>query len=148
MNDLGYEPKTLHPEKVRERVRGYSAAIDTMAALPKGERMPHGPLIDLSARGVKRGFYMSDVWSIYSPSRQDVSQGYDRIKSALPGAGWKIVHEGPDAAGKKDPQLRAEHQVDHFTLRVELISDRPMLYITVDSLIFIAPPDVDLNTFH
>ncbi|MFB4295521.1 hypothetical protein [Actinomadura sp. NTSP31] len=152
MNDLGYTPKVAHPRDVGMKIDAYSTSLRRAAGLPKGKVGPHGALIDLDAQGVKRGFRMHDTWSIYGLPDVETGQGFDRIVAALPANGWKIVKRGESSIRKGSPEVWAEHTSDHATITIEwwhADGDKSaQLLGTVDSIIYIAPEDVDLNTFY
>jgi hypothetical protein len=150
MNGIDYKPKVADPETIRTQVESHLTAIQRMANLPKGKGDPPGALINLDAKGVKRGFSMYGTWSVYGLPNEDIGAGYARVRSALPAAGWRIVKEGRDAMTTEDPELWAERADDHAKLVMEWLKPShgksAILFASIDSLIYVAPPDVDLNT--
>lgn len=150
MDDIGYDPKVADPETVRTQVESHLKDIRRIADLPKGKQNPPGALISLDAMGVKRGYFMDGGWSVYGLSNHDIGAGYERVRTALPEAGWKILKEGRDPMGERDPEIQAEHFGDHAKLSLEWLQpvrDKgPVLLATVHSRIYVAPPGIDLNT--
>ncbi|GAA2155398.1 hypothetical protein [Actinomadura napierensis] len=150
MNDIGYDPEVADPEAVRGQIESHLTAVKKMADLPKGKGNPPGALINTDDRGVKRGYSMYGVWSVYGLPNEEIGAGYARVRSALPTAGWRIVNEGRDATTARDPELWAESPTDHAKLILEWVQPShgkgAVLLATIDSRIYVAPPDVDLNT--
>ncbi|GAA1856130.1 hypothetical protein GCM10009736_23820 [Actinomadura bangladeshensis] len=150
MNDIGYEPKAADPETVRSQVEARLAGIKEMVDLPKGKGDPPAALINTEAQGVERGYSMTGSWSVWGLPDQEIGEGYARVRKALPSAGWKVVQEGRDAFSKQDPEIWAERTDDHSKLTIEWIKPRndkgSVLLAMISSRIYVAPPDVDLNT--
>ncbi|GAA1797617.1 hypothetical protein GCM10009735_32320 [Actinomadura chokoriensis] len=150
MKDIGYEPKVADPETVRSQVESHLAAIKKMADLPKGKGLPPAALINLNARGIERGYAMNGSFSIWGLPNKAIGDGYERVREALPAAGWRIAEEGRDPMWEQDPELWAERADDHSKLSLEWVQPTrtkgPILLVTIDSRIYVAPPSVDLNT--
>ncbi|CNE69949.1 Uncharacterised protein [Mycobacterium tuberculosis] len=150
MKDIDYDPKVADPETVRSQVETHLTAIKKIADLPKGEGLSPAALINLDVRGIERGYAMNGSFSIWGLSNKAIGDGYARVRAALPAAGWRISKEGRDPMWKQDPELWAERGDDHSKLSLEWIqptrSKGPILLVTIDSRIYVAPPGVDLNT--
>jgi hypothetical protein len=93
---------------------------------------------------------MNGSFSVWGLSNEAIGDGYARVRAALPAAGWRIAKEGRDPMWKQDPELWAERLDDHSKLSLEWIQPTrtkgPILLVTIDSRIYVAPPDIDLNT--
>lgn len=146
----GYKPEVKPVEQARQQARKYSSAILKYSGLKAGTTTPTGPLASLDADGVERGYYMDHSWSVYNVPDQSLGQAFERIHSALPGGGWKIVKYGPAKDQAHTPTIDAEHDGDHFTVTIKWIQKSTeggaLLAVTLNSPIYIAPPGTDMNS--
>ncbi|MDL4820761.1 hypothetical protein [Actinomadura opuntiae] len=146
-----HQPRAARPDTIRAQIDGYSKTIRAWANVSGGQTSAHGPLINLNVQGVKRGFSMIDTWSIFKSTDQATGEGYQRIEQRLPGNGWRITRRGTSDIQDNAPKLWAEHGSDHVFLQLEWLHPTAghgaKLLVTVESGVYTAPADVDLDSY-
>ncbi|WP_448330728.1 hypothetical protein [Streptomyces sp. DSM 41534] len=71
--------------------------------------------------GVQR---MHHPWSVYDVPFDDLSRGFERLRTELPKHDWKIIKDGPDGSPAKTPQIVANFSRDHFSADIRLLDQR------------------------
>ncbi|MGA5193628.1 hypothetical protein [Streptomyces exfoliatus] len=149
--DLGYTPTTLEVEKARTRTKEVSSEIFDMIGLPKGKTTPGGAGASTCPEDREHLFKIRHPWSVYDVSEEELKQGFERLRQALPAKGWKVVSYGPNNSKAKSLELLAESEKEHFAVNAELWvgstdpKKKNLIGVTVVSGCFRAPEGTDLK---
>ncbi|MFD3991900.1 hypothetical protein [Streptomyces sp. NPDC058583] len=150
-DDLGYSPTTLEVEKARTRTKEVSSQIFDMIGLPKGKTTPGGAGASTCPEDREHLFMIRHPWSVYDVSEEELKQGFERLRQALPAKGWKVVSYGPNNSKAKSLELLAESEKEHFAVNAELWvgstdpKKKNLIVVRVVSGCFRAPEGTDLK---
>ncbi|NEA48625.1 hypothetical protein [Streptomyces sp. SID10815] len=153
-DDLAHKtpPPTLSVDKAREKAGSLSSQILDMIAIKDGKVTEPGPGISTCDEDPGHLYKTRHPWSIYQVAPEELKAGFQRLREALPGHGWKIVDYGPDSSPNKNLELTADSQTERFSVNASLQitgdsgKKEPLLVVTVVSGCFKAPKGEDLNT--
>ncbi|CAM5472892.1 hypothetical protein [Streptomyces narbonensis] len=150
-DDLGYTPTTLGVEDARKRTKQVSSQIFDMIGLPGAASTPVGPGASTCPEDREHLFKIRHPWSVYDVSEEELKQGFERLRQALPAKGWKVVSYGPNNSKAKSLELLAESEKEHFAVKAELWvgstdpKKKNLIGVSVVSGCFRAPEGTDLK---
>ncbi|MEU2116730.1 hypothetical protein ABZ567_14005 [Streptomyces sp. NPDC016459] len=150
-DDLGYTPTTLDVADARTRTKEISSEIFDMIGLPRARTTEPGPSASVCPEDREHLFKTRHPWSVYDVSDEELEQGFERLRQALPGKGWKIVSYGPNNSRAKSLELTADSEKEHFAVNAELSlgskdpKQKNLIAVTVVSGCFRAPEGTDLK---
>ncbi|WP_434595682.1 hypothetical protein [Streptomyces sp. A5-4] len=133
-------------EKMQEEVEKRSNRILEMIKLEGKSTQSGATLLPCSGYAPEEKTQRArHPWSIYDVPVEDMEKAMDRMRTALPKNGWKIVKDGPDESLAKTPTIIADSDDGKFSVKLRLMDERKhketsLIAITVTSSCFqIAP---------
>ncbi|MFD3418444.1 hypothetical protein [Streptomyces decoyicus] len=115
------EPDARNVSEVREEARKISSIVLDVIDL-KGEVSKPGPGVSPCGDRDSEKFYtIHHPWSLSGVPVEDMKKAMERLKTNLPGKGWKIVSYGPDASPSKSLELVADSTKKKFSISVRLL---------------------------
>ncbi|WP_371615660.1 hypothetical protein [Streptomyces sp. NBC_00454] len=154
---LAYTPTVLSVEDARTKTKAVSSQIYDLIGIKNAKTTPGGASVSLNSKDPDHLFMINHPWSVYGTSDEELTQGFQRLKEALPQHGWKIKAYGPNSSPAKNLELTADSQEGPFSLNVVLstavdpaknapsASTESGIIVHVVSAYFRAPEGTDLN---
>ncbi|WP_171110005.1 MULTISPECIES: hypothetical protein [unclassified Streptomyces] len=140
-------------DEARERAKTVSSEIHDMIGIRKGEVTKRGPGVSTCEDDPEHLYKTRHPWSLYGVPEEDLKQGFQRLRDALPKNGWKIVDYGPNSSKAKSLELTADSETEPYSVNAVLIvstptnpnEKQPLLAVTVVSGCFRAPEGTKLD---
>ncbi|CAL9524760.1 hypothetical protein [Streptomyces sp. enrichment culture] len=104
---------------------------------------------ECSGKDPKTHFSVFHPWSFYPASASDLDVAMERLKSALPQNGWKIVEYGSDNSKNENTTLIADHDGKKTGVKItqRTRNDPPKLSIEVVSGCYKVPEGQTVERF-
>ncbi|MEU8520747.1 hypothetical protein [Streptomyces sp. NBC_01216] len=151
-DDLDYTPATLDVDAAKTRTKQVSSEVFDMIGLPGATTTPTGPSASVCAQDPEHLYATRHPWSVYGVSDEELKQGFERLRHALPAQGWKVVSYGPNKSKARNLELTADSGKDRFAVNAELSvggtdpGKKHLIVVNVVSGCFRAPEGTDLDT--
>lgn len=152
VDDLDYTPTTLAVTKAKAKTGSVSSQILNMIGIKGGKVTEPGPGVSPCDEDPEHLYRTLHPWSVYQVSEDELKQGFQRLREALPKNDWKIVEYGPNKSKDKTLEMTADYQKERFSVNAELhISTAsakektPLILINVVSACFRAPAGTKLD---
>ncbi|MFE2286074.1 hypothetical protein ACFXDJ_18125 [Streptomyces sp. NPDC059443] len=154
---LAYTPTVLSVQDAKTKTKAVSSQIFDLIGIKNAKTTPGGASISLNEKDPSHLFMVRHPWSVYGTSDEELTQGFLRLKEALPQHGWKIKEYGRNSTPAKDLELTADSQDGPFSVNVVLATavdpaknapsanNESGIMVHVVSAYFRAPEGTDLN---
>ncbi|MBH5336821.1 hypothetical protein IHE55_19420 [Streptomyces pactum] len=146
----------VHPAVAEKRARQLSSGLFDLTAL-RGKALGGGP--GISAGEESQDYSVQHFWSISGAPPDELTQGFERLREDLPGAGWRITRYGRANSQAGQMEIEALHEKDGYSVSVELLirstrkgrhpgaSKDDMIHFSVASPEYRAPEGVDPDDY-
>lgn len=104
---------------------------------------------ECSGKDSNKYFRILHPWSFYPASSSDLEVALERLKTALPKHGWKIVQYGPDTSKNKNISLIADNDEKKASVHIVQMAKEnpPMLSVDVVSGCYKVPDGQEVEHF-
>lgn len=144
---------TLGLDTAKERTAKASTQVLDLIGIPTGKVTEPGPTVDACAEDPEHLYKTRHPWSVSGVSDDELKAGFERLRTGLPGAGWKVVDYGRNDSRAKNLELTADSGTGPFAVNAELMLAKPggtratsLIMVNIVSGCWRAPAGTDLST--
>ncbi|MGW3458193.1 hypothetical protein ACWDE9_00960 [Streptomyces olivaceoviridis] len=132
-----------------DAVESVSSGIHDLIGVKGKTSDSRATVTECSGKDPDTYFRVLHPWSFTPTAPSDVETAMQRLRSALPKHGWKIVEYGPDTSRNKNLRLTADNDAKKASVRIiQLAKDNPpMLSVDVVSGCYQVPDGQEVEHF-